>query len=128
MSMDKLFLRDEKRSKKLYDTELLAHLLLLNYQFSNNKYHNISANEIFKNLHKIKYSKKDLEQIKNTLYLAFEGMKVSVINKSDAQNEIPIFLRLDDSRLLKNSSKNDLKAKLQNLKVIIILEIRFTVF
>jgi multidrug efflux pump subunit AcrB len=60
----------------------------------------------------------DLEQIKNTLYLAFEGMKVSVINKSDAQNEIPIFLRLDDSRLLKNSSKNDLKAKLQNLKVI----------
>ena len=39
----------------------------------------------------------DLEQIKNTLYLAFEGMKVSVINKSDAQNEIPIFLRLDDS-------------------------------
>ena len=60
----------------------------------------------------------DLEQIKNTLYLAFEGMKVSVINKSDAQNEIPIFLRLDDSRLLKNSSKNDLQAKLQNLKVI----------
>lgn len=60
----------------------------------------------------------DLEQIKNTLYLAFEGMKVSVINKSDAQNEIPIFLKLDDSRLLKNSSKNDLKAKLQNLKVI----------
>ena len=60
----------------------------------------------------------DLEQIKNTLYLAFEGMKISVINKSDAQNEIPIFLRLDDSRLLKNSSKDDLKAKLQNLKVI----------
>lgn len=43
MSMDKLFLRDEKRIKKLYDTELLAHLLLLNYQFLNNKYHNISA-------------------------------------------------------------------------------------
>ena len=63
-------------------------------------------------------SNMDLEQIKNTLFLAFEGMKVSVINKSDAQNEIPIFLRLDDSRLLKNSSKDDLKAKLQNLKVI----------
>lgn len=67
---------------------------------------------------KVTISNIDLEQIKNTLYLAFEGMKVSVINKSDAQNEIPIFLRLDDSRLLKNSSKNDLKAKLQNLKVI----------
>lgn len=62
MSMDKLFLRDEKRIKKLYDTELLAHLLLLNYQFSNYK---LSASEIFKSLHKIRYSKKDLEQIKN---------------------------------------------------------------
>ena len=67
---------------------------------------------------KVITSNVDLEQIKNTLYLAFEGMKVSVINKSDAQNEIPIFLRLDDSRLLKNSSKDDLKAKLQNLKII----------
>ena len=67
---------------------------------------------------KVITSNVDLEQIKNTLYLAFEGMKVSVINKSNAQNEIPIFLRLDDSRLLKNSSKDDLKAKLQNLKVI----------
>lgn len=60
----------------------------------------------------------DLEQIKNTLFLAFEGMKVSVINKSEAQNQIPIFLRLDDSRLLRNSTKDDLKTKLQTLKVI----------
>ena len=60
----------------------------------------------------------DLEQIKNTLFLAFEGMKVSVINQKNAQNEIPIFLRLDDSRLLKNSSKDDLKTKLQSLKVV----------
>ncbi len=59
-----------------------------------------------------------LEQIKNVLFLAFEGMKTSVINQSDAQNQIPIFLRLDDSRLLKDSSKNDLKAKLQTLKII----------
>lgn len=67
---------------------------------------------------KVIISNADLEQIKNTLFLAFEGMKVSVINQKNAQNEIPIFLRLDDSRLLKNSSKDDLKAKLQNLKVI----------
>ena len=66
MNMDKLFLRDEKRIKKLYDTELLAHLLLLNYQFLNNKYHNISASEIFKNLHRVKYSKKDLEPVSYT--------------------------------------------------------------
>ena len=60
----------------------------------------------------------DLEQIKNILFLAFEGMKVSVINQSNAQNQIPVFLRLNDSRLLKGSSKNDLKAKLQTLKII----------
>ena len=60
----------------------------------------------------------DLEQIKNILYLAFEGMKVSVINKANAQNQIPIFLRLDDSRLLNTSNADDLKAKLQTLKII----------
>ena len=60
----------------------------------------------------------DLAQIKNILYLAFEGMKVAVINQANAQNQIPIFLRLDDSRLLKNSTQNDLKAKLQSLKII----------
>ena len=60
----------------------------------------------------------DLAQIKNILYLAFEGMKVAVINQANAQNQIPIFLRLDDSRLLKNSTQNDLKAKLQSHKII----------
>lgn len=65
MTIDELFSRDEKRIKKLYDTELLANLLLLNYQFSNNKYHNVNASDILNNLHKIKYSKNDLEQIKN---------------------------------------------------------------
>ena len=60
----------------------------------------------------------DLAQIKNILYLAFEGMKVAVINQANAQNQIPIFLRLDDSRLLKDSTQNNLKAKLQSLKII----------
>lgn len=65
MTIDELFLRDEKKIKKLYDTELLARLLLLNYEFSNNKYHNVNASDILNNLHKVKYSKKDLVQIKN---------------------------------------------------------------
>ena len=60
----------------------------------------------------------NLEQIKNILFLAFEGIKVSVINQSNAQNQIPIFLRLDDSRLLENSTADELKAKLQTLKII----------
>ncbi len=59
-----------------------------------------------------------LDQIKNILFLAYEGMNISVINESKAQNQIPIFLRLDDSRILKDSSKESLKVKLENLKVI----------
>lgn len=89
MSMDKLFLRDEKRIKKLYDTELLAYLLLLNYQFLNNKYHNISASEIFKNLHRVKYSKKDLEQIKNNAIALLDikyNIRVNNLEKLDFES------------------------------------------
>lgn len=89
MNMDKLFLRDEKRIKKLYDTELLAHLLLLNCQFLNNKYHNISASEIFKNLHRVKYSKKDLEQIKNNAIVLLDikyNIRVNNLEKLDFES------------------------------------------
>lgn len=72
MTIDELFSRDEKRIKKLYDTELFANLLLLNYQFSNSKYHNVNATDILNNLHKVKYSKKDLEQIKNNAIALLE--------------------------------------------------------
>ncbi|MBY0540044.1 MAG: efflux RND transporter permease subunit [Campylobacterales bacterium] len=60
----------------------------------------------------------DLEQLKNTLFLAFEGMNIAVVNDKNAQSQIPIFLRLNDSRILKNSSKEELKIKLLNLKII----------
>ena len=60
----------------------------------------------------------DLEQLKNTLFLAFEGMNIAVVNDKNAQSQIPIFLRLNDSRILKNSSKEELKIKLQNLKIV----------
>lgn len=65
MTIDELFLRDEKRTKKLYDTELLAKLLLLNFEFSNNKYHGTTATDVFNNMHNVKYSKKDIQDIKN---------------------------------------------------------------
>ena len=58
-----------------------------------------------------------LEQIKNILYLAYEGMEISVVNENQAENQIPIFLRLDDSRLLDGSSKQSLENKLQTLKL-----------
>ena len=60
----------------------------------------------------------DLEQLKNTLFLAFVGMNIAVVNDKNAQSQIPIFLRLNDSRILKNSSKEELKIKLQNLKIV----------
>lgn len=46
MTIDDLFSRNKKLIKKIYDTELLTNLLLLNYQFSNNKYHNKTASDI----------------------------------------------------------------------------------
>ncbi|MFW3346352.1 efflux RND transporter permease subunit [Aliarcobacter butzleri] len=59
----------------------------------------------------------DLEHLKATLFLAFEGMKISVINDRNAQSQIPIFIRLDDSRNLEKNSKLALNAKLQSLKI-----------
>ncbi|APW65947.1 MULTISPECIES: efflux RND transporter permease subunit [Arcobacteraceae] len=67
---------------------------------------------------KIVKSAVSLEQVKNILYLAYEGMEISVVNENNAENQIPIFLRLDDSRLLKDSSIDSLENKLQMLKVV----------
>jgi multidrug efflux pump subunit AcrB len=60
----------------------------------------------------------NLEQIKKILYLAYEGVQISVVNENNAENQIPIFLRLDNSRLLKDASKQTLFNKLQTLKLI----------
>jgi multidrug efflux pump subunit AcrB len=73
--------------------------------------------ELEVNNSKVIMSKIDLDQLKNILYLAFEGMNVSVINDKNAQSQIPIFLRLNDSRNLNDSSKEALKSKLENLKL-----------
>ncbi|RBQ29398.1 efflux RND transporter permease subunit [Aliarcobacter vitoriensis] len=62
-------------------------------------------------------SQVDLEHLKATLYLAFEGMQIGVINDKNAQSQIPIFLRLDDSRNLQNKSKEALNSKLNSLKI-----------
>ncbi|AYJ80370.1 multidrug transporter AcrB [Aliarcobacter cryaerophilus ATCC 43158] len=69
------------------------------------------------NSNKAIMSKVDLEHLKATLYLAFEGMQIGVINDKNAQSQIPIFLRLDDSRNLSNNSKDALNLKLNSLKI-----------
>ena len=66
---------------------------------------------------KVIKSNVSLAQVKNILYLAFEGMEVGFVNENSAENQIPIFLRLDDSRLLKKVTKEELKNRLSTLKV-----------
>ena len=60
----------------------------------------------------------DLEHLKATLYLAFEGMEIGVVNDKNAQSQIPIFLRLDSSKELNSNSKEALNSKLNSLKII----------
>ncbi|WP_428023111.1 efflux RND transporter permease subunit [Arcobacter sp.] len=59
-----------------------------------------------------------LAQVKNILYLAFEGMEIGYVNEASAENQIPLYLRLDDSRLLETNSIENLKDKLSMLKVL----------
>lgn len=93
-----------KNQATLVDIDILADDAFLMY-------------ELEVNSSKVIMSKVDLEQLKNILYLAFEGINVAVINDKNAQSQIPIFLRLNDSRTLNNSSKEALKTKLENLKL-----------
>ena len=69
------------------------------------------------NNNKVLRSGVSLEQVKKILYLAFEGMDVGVVNEANAQNQIPIFLRLDDSRLFDKFNKDSIENKLSNLKL-----------
>jgi multidrug efflux pump subunit AcrB len=58
-----------------------------------------------------------LDQIKKVLYIAFEGAEIGAINDANAQNQIPIFLRLGESRLLDDASKEEIETKLRNFKI-----------
>ena len=70
------------------------------------------------NSNKTIMSRVDLEHLKATLYLAFEGMEIGVVNDKNAQSQIPIFLRLDSSKELNSNSKEALNSKLNSLKII----------
>lgn len=66
---------------------------------------------------KVIRSQISLEQVKKILYLAFEGLEVGVVNENSAENQLKIFLRLDESRIFKNKSEGEIKNKLSNLKL-----------
>lgn len=58
-----------------------------------------------------------LDQVKNVIYIAYEGSTISVLNENKAENQIPIFIRLDESRIFENKEINTIKNRLQSLKV-----------
>ncbi len=74
--------------------------------------------EIVLNNNKIIKSGVSLEQVKNTIYIAYKGIELSVVNEKDSQSQIPIFLRLDNHRVFKSNTKNDILNKLSLLKLI----------
>ena len=93
-----------KQQKTLVDVDVLADEPYIKYSLALNN-------------NKVLRSEVSLEQVKKILYLAFEGMQVGVINESKAQNQIPIFLKLDNSRLFEEFTKEDVLNKLSNLKL-----------
>ncbi len=59
------------------------------------------------NNNKILNSKLQLEQVKNILYLSFEGMNIAYTTDKDVQNQIPIHLTLDKKTKIFNSDKKE---------------------
>ena len=74
--------------------------------------------EVIPDKEKIIRSGLSVEQVNNILYLAFEGMVVAVKNSKTQQDQIPIFVRLDDeSRTINSNSEAGLAWKLSRLKL-----------
>ena len=75
--------------------------------------------EIIPDKEKVIRSGLSVEQVNNILYLAFEGMVVAVKNSKTQQDQIPIFVRLDNqSRKVCNNSREGLDWKLSRLKLL----------
>lgn len=93
-----------KKQPKLVDVDVLADEDRFRYGLTLNN-------------NKVLDSGVGIEQVKKMLYIAFEGMDLGFINNGDAENQIPIFLRLDKSRLLKEESIKAIRNKLDDLKL-----------
>ena len=74
--------------------------------------------EIIPDKEKVLRSGLSVEQVNNILYLAFQGMVVAVKNSRSQQDQIPIFVRLDnEGRYVRPKSKFGLELKLSRLKL-----------
>ena len=70
------------------------------------------------NREKILRSKLQLDQVKNILYLSFEGMDIAYTNAKDTQNQIPIHLVLDKkTKLLNTNDKKQILNKFSEIKL-----------
>ncbi len=70
------------------------------------------------NKEKIIRSGLSIEQVNKVLYLAFKGMEIAVKNTKNQQDQIPIFVRLDDkTREMNNDDKASLFNKLLSLEL-----------
>lgn len=94
-----------QKQKSLVDIDILAFEPYYKYSLT------LDSNKIIR-------SQISLEQVKKILYLAFEGMEIGFVNEKNAENQLPIFLRLDTSRLFIKNSKEAIKNRLSNLKLL----------
>lgn len=94
-----------KEQKTLVDIDVIADDIYDKYEIV------LDNNKIIK-------SGLSLEQVKNIIYIAYEGVVLSVVNESDSQSQVPIFLRLDDQRVFDSNKKEDILNKLSTLKLI----------
>lgn len=73
--------------------------------------------KILLDTNKILLSGIGLDQVKQVLYASFEGMVISAVNEKNSENQIPIFIRLDDSRKFENKTSEAIATKLASLKL-----------
>lgn len=74
--------------------------------------------EVIVDPQKVARSGVSIKQLNNILYLAFEGMEISVKNSKKYNDQIPIFLRLSrDSKKFTKKDIQSVKAKLTSLKL-----------
>jgi len=74
--------------------------------------------ELYVNSVKVARSGVDMKQLNNILYLAFEGMQISVKNSEKYNDQIPIYLSLSrESKKFTSKDINSIKVKLASLKL-----------
>ncbi|MEA3456659.1 MAG: efflux RND transporter permease subunit [Campylobacterota bacterium] len=67
---------------------------------------------------KIVRSALGIDQVNQIIYLAFKGMPIAVKNTRDQQDQVPIFMRLnEETRMVEFDSKESLLDKLSSLKL-----------